>query len=84
MGNKETDYTNEDVKTLSLIASLIWETIQHKLAHDELNEYKGHLEELVEERTQALTESQTELIKAKEAAESANGLCMRARRGAAS
>jgi PAS domain S-box-containing protein len=72
VGNKNTDYTNDDLEMLSLIANLTWEIIQRKTALDELSEYKGHLEELVAQRTQELTSSQTALIAAKEAAESAN------------
>jgi PAS domain S-box-containing protein len=37
VGNKETDYTSEDVEVLSLIANLAWEIVERKIAHNELN-----------------------------------------------
>lgn len=46
--------------------------IEKKYGERDLNDYKDHLEELVERRTQELTQSQAELLKAKDAAESAN------------
>lgn len=74
VGNKVTDYTSEDMEVLSLIANLAWEIVERKTAREELNDYKKHLEHLVKQRTQELTESKADLLKAKEAAEAANRL----------
>jgi PAS domain S-box-containing protein len=46
--------------------------IEKKRGERDLSDYKDHLEELVDQRTQALTQSQAELLEAKDAAESAN------------
>jgi PAS domain S-box-containing protein len=72
VGNKQSDYNDDDVEALSLIASLAWEIVERKNARDELRNYKDHLEVLVAERTRELTQSQEALVAAKEAAESAN------------
>ena len=52
--------------------ALIRDVSERVLAEQELEQHRNHLEELVEIRTEELTESEANLIQAKEAAESAN------------
>ncbi len=60
------------VARMKYAADLSRLAIEKKHGERELSDYKNHLEELVEQRTQALFESQAGLLEAKEAAESAN------------
>ncbi len=76
VGNKETDYTDQDAGSLEAIADHIAPVLDARLkknkydkkrrqAEETLRKHRDHLEELVEDRT-------TELAKAKETAEAAN------------
>ncbi|WP_027389718.1 GAF domain-containing protein [Chrysiogenes arsenatis] len=47
VGNKKTDYTEEDVSVLQKYADLAWETVNRKLAQDELREVNQKLTEAV-------------------------------------
>ncbi len=45
VGNKQTDYTKDDLEELSLIANLTWEIVERKIAHNELKIAKERAEE---------------------------------------
>ena len=51
VGNKPADYTKKDVEAISLLADLAWEISARKRTEEELDKYREHLEELVQERT---------------------------------
>ncbi len=65
VGNKAENYDESDLRELELAANSLWSLLQRKRIELELQDYRLHLEELVETRT-------AELLKAKQAAESAN------------
>jgi|GEM_PF-5044351 len=73
VANKETDYTDFDVKQLTLIMTAIWDIAEHRKVEVELEEYRLHLEELINDRTKELerinVRLQKELLKQKETEE---------------
>ena len=56
------------------IQGIFWDITERKLAELELDKYRRQLEEMVEERTQELSENEVSLKKALQAAESADQL----------
>jgi PAS domain S-box-containing protein len=56
------------------IQGIFWDITERKMAELELDKYRRHLEEMVKERTQELSENEVSLKKALEAAESADQL----------
>jgi PAS domain S-box-containing protein len=65
VGNKEEDYTEDDVQQLSLLIEGMWRMIERRRAEDKLTQYQTRLEETVQQRTE-------ELRLSLEAAEAAN------------
>jgi light-regulated signal transduction histidine kinase (bacteriophytochrome) len=61
IGNKPGDYSEKDVEIVSLMADLAWEIAERKRTEEELDRHRGHLEELVQERTVELEASNKEL-----------------------
>ncbi len=61
VGNKPADYTEKDVETAAYLADVTWEIVEHKLAQEELNKYRDHLEDLVKERTAELAMANEQL-----------------------
>ncbi|MDZ7753143.1 MAG: PAS domain S-box protein [Gammaproteobacteria bacterium] len=57
VGNKDTDYTTMDVETVQLIASQVWRLVQRQRIGRELEQYRHHLEDLVDQRTEQLVEA---------------------------
>jgi PAS domain S-box-containing protein len=54
VGNKEEDYTEDDVQQLSLLIEGMWRMIERRRAEDELKRYHSQLEETVKQRTEEL------------------------------
>ncbi|MES9993485.1 MAG: response regulator [Candidatus Thiodiazotropha sp.] len=65
VGNKEQDYSETDVKQLSLVMEGMWRLIERIRAEKDLARYHNQLEETVKQRTE-------ELIQSRDAAENAN------------
>jgi PAS domain S-box-containing protein len=61
VGNKEKDYDESDVRQLTLLMEGVWTLIQRQRVQIELQRHRDHLEQLVEERTEALQQSRDEL-----------------------
>jgi PAS domain S-box-containing protein len=61
VGNKPTEYTDNDVEATSLLADLAWEIAERKRTEEELDKHREHLEELVQERTAELAASNKQL-----------------------
>ncbi len=62
VGNKPTDYTQEDLETVSYLADVTWEIVRQKRAEEALRQAHDHLELRVQERTQDLTRVNEELL----------------------
>jgi len=60
-GNKPTDYDEQDLEAVALLASLAWDIVLHKRAEEELRSLNASLEARVSERTAALEASRAEL-----------------------
>jgi PAS domain S-box-containing protein len=61
VGNKEEEYDNSDVRQLELLMGGMWTLIQRQRAQAELRQHRDHLEQLVHERTAALSIANEEL-----------------------
>jgi len=57
VGNKLTDYNDQDVQAVQLISNEIWRIVQRKRSENELERHRHHLEEIVEQRTVELNEA---------------------------
>jgi len=62
VGNKPADYTEENVKTVSLLADLAWEIAERKRAEERVLQLNTELEHRVEARTRQLQEANRELV----------------------
>ena len=58
VGNKNEEYDGSDVRQLTLLMQGMWRFVQHKRADEELKKHRDHLEELVQQRTADLIESE--------------------------
>ena len=58
VGNKDEDYDESDVRQLTLLMEGTWMLIQRQRAQAELQRHRDHLKQLVEERTEALRQSE--------------------------
>ncbi len=63
VGNKPVDYTEKDAETVAYLADVTWEIVERKLALEELNKYRDHLEDLVKERTTELAMANEQLTR---------------------
>ena len=54
VGNKSTQYTDQDVNLVAYFADMAWEITARKKIEQELLQYRDHLEQLVEMRTSEL------------------------------
>ncbi|WP_161788494.1 PAS domain-containing sensor histidine kinase [Desulfonatronum thiodismutans] len=61
VGNKSTDYTPEDLSTLSFLADVIWEIITRKKTEEALRQFNQELEKRVRKRTWELEEANRQL-----------------------
>ncbi len=62
VGNKEEPYDDTDVQQLTLLMEGVWRLIERHKAEEELDRYRYHLEELVQERTKELNASRKEAL----------------------
>ena len=62
VGNKEEPYDDVDVQQLTLLMEGMWRLIERHQAEEELDQYRNHLEDLVEERTKELESSRKEAL----------------------
>lgn len=58
VGNKEEDYDESDVRQLTLLMEGLWSLIRRQQVQAQLQQHREHLEQLVEERTEALRKNQ--------------------------
>ncbi len=63
VGNKPTDYTQEDIEIVAYFADIAWESAQRKQADDILKSYSEHLQTEVEQRTRELQAIQEKLVR---------------------
>lgn len=61
VGNKPSNYDQQDVETINLIADLWWEIAERQRVEEEMHRYRNHLEEMVGERTSELKAINQEL-----------------------
>lgn len=61
VGNKKTDYTQEDVQQLSLIMDGMWNIVKRKRIEEQLRQTNENLEKMIQERTVALEKTNDEL-----------------------
>ena len=54
VGNKPTEYTDQDVKLVAYLADVAWEIAARKKIEQELQQHRDHLEQLVQARTAEL------------------------------
>ena len=54
VGNKPTEYTDQDVKLITYLADVAWEIAARKRIEQELEQHRNHLEQLVQVRTAEL------------------------------
>jgi PAS domain S-box-containing protein len=57
VGNKTEDYDESDVRQLTLLMQGVWTLIQRQRVQTELQRHRDHLEQLVEQRTELLRQS---------------------------
>jgi len=60
--NKEMDYEESDVRAFTSMMNDTWRLLQRKQAEEDLEKYKQHLEELVQARTEELTQANKQLM----------------------
>ena len=58
VGNKDEEYDESDIRQLTLLMKGMWTLIQRQQAQTELQRHRDHLEQLVQERTEALQQSE--------------------------
>lgn len=58
VGNKRDEYDDADVRQLTLLMEGMWTLLQRRRMETELRQHRDHLEQLVNERTEALRESE--------------------------
>jgi PAS domain S-box-containing protein len=61
VGNKQEEYNEADIRQLTLLLEGMWKHIQRKRTDEELERYRNHLEELVQQRTADLELSNEQL-----------------------
>jgi PAS domain S-box-containing protein len=61
VGNKDEEYTDDDIRQLTLLMQGMWSMLQRRRADDELRRHKLRLEETVAERTRRLQEANQDL-----------------------
>jgi PAS domain S-box-containing protein len=62
VGNKPTEYTQEDIDLVTYFADIAWESAERKQADEILRKYSEHLEKEVEQRTRQLQDAQEKLV----------------------
>jgi PAS domain S-box-containing protein len=63
IGNKAQDYIEKDINTVAYFADVAWETAERKRAEQTLANYTEKLEEIVDERTHELRDTQEQLVR---------------------
>lgn len=63
VGNKDGDYTDEDVQQLTLMMDAMWNILKRKEIEDELIKTNENLEKIIEERTVELEKANEELYR---------------------
>ena len=63
VGNKPSDYTQEDIELVSYFADIAWESAERKQADEILKSYAEHLQKEVEQRTRELRDAQEKIIR---------------------
>jgi PAS domain S-box-containing protein len=61
VGNKEEDYDDSDLRQLTLLMEGVWSLIQRQRVQVELKRHQDQLEQVVNERTEALQQSRDDL-----------------------
>ncbi|NPV00810.1 MAG: PAS domain S-box protein [Brevinematales bacterium] len=56
--NKESDYTDTDIRQMILMMDTVWKYTEHRKIEEEVRKYRDHLEELVQEGYAELTRSE--------------------------
>jgi len=62
LANSNTGYTADDQRCVEALSVAFFEALMRKRADEEIKEHRDHLEELVEERTRELRQTQEKLI----------------------
>ncbi len=63
IGNKPSDYTEDDVQIVAYLADIAWELAARRRAEAALQNYSLTLEDEVRARTNELLEAQTKLVR---------------------
>jgi len=63
VGNKAHEYNEKDVDVAAYFADVAWEIVERKRAEKQLAEYTEKLEEMVDERTRELRDTQEKLVR---------------------
>lgn len=63
IGNKTQNYTEKDIEIATYFADVVWEIVERKRTEQQLAKHTEHLEELVDERTRELRETQQQLVR---------------------
>ena len=58
VANKESDYTDSDVRQMILMMDTVWKYTEHRKTEEQVRKYRDHLEELVQQGYAELTRSE--------------------------